>query len=121
MSKKYQKEYKEKYHSENKIVTFPVKKYFYVELERRSAMYDISVNSYAKSIVTNSLNSENVSPITSDRHAFIAEYIRISRGIANNINQIAHKANLDEQIDTDILIQSLKHYEDEFKNFVTKI
>lgn len=117
----YQKNYKSKYYSENRIITFPLKKHFYIDLERRSVFYDQSVNSYTKNIVLSYLNNENLSVITKDKQDIISEYIRISRGIANNINQIAHKANLNEIVDIDVLIKSLKHYEDEFKNLVTKL
>ena len=49
------------------------------------------------------------------------EYLHISRGIANNINQIAYKSNIDEIVDINILINSLKTYEEEFKKFISKV
>jgi hypothetical protein len=116
-----QKEYKNKYYSENKVVSFPLKKYVYVELEAKSVMYDLSVNSYVKSIVTNFLNNDTSTILTSKQQEAIAEYIRISRGIANNINQIAHKTNMGEEFDTQVLLNSLQHYENEFKKFITSL
>ena len=59
--------------------------------------------------------------MTQEQKEFIREYIHISRGIANNINQIAYKSNIDEVIDINILINSLKSYEDEFKKFISKV
>ena len=117
----YQKEYKQKYHSENKIITFPLRNHFYNELLRRSSMYDLSTNSYAKNIVTNALNHDTTSNITTQQQEYISKYIHISRGIANNINQMAHKANIDGKIDISVLIKSLQHYEEEFKNFISKM
>lgn len=116
----YQKNYKQKYNRENKIVSFPMKNHFYNELQRRSSMYDLSVNSYAKNIVTNSLNNDTTSNLTTQEQEYISKYIHISRGIANNINQIAHNSNMGNTIDIDILIKSLKHYEEEFKKFISK-
>jgi len=83
----YQKEYKKRYKQNNKIVSFPLSNIFYEELRRKSLYYDLSVNAYVKHIVTNSLNANNTLPLTSDRVKQIQEYIHISRGIANNINQ----------------------------------
>lgn len=117
----YQKKYKEKYHRENKIVAFPLKKHFYNELSRRSSFYDQSVNTYAKNIVTNFLNNEASSTLTTQQQEFISKYIHISRGIANNINQIAHNTNMGNTIDINVLIKSLRHYEEEFKKFISNI
>lgn len=116
-----QKEYKDRYYNENKIVSFPLKKYVYIELEAKSVMYDLSVNSYCKSIITNFLNNDTSTILSSKQQEAIAEYIRISRGIANNINQIAHKANLGEKIDIQILLNSLAHYEEQFKQFIKSL
>ena len=62
----------------------------------------------------------SVSLLTNESKSYLDEYIRISRGIATNINQIAHKINLGDYVDVRILINSLKYYEDEFKKFITK-
>ncbi len=120
MNNNYQKEYKRSYKQKNKIVTFPLSNIFYEELRKRSIYYDLSVNAYAKHIVTNFLNSDSTALLSKDRAQYIQEYIRITRGVATNINQIAHKTNMGDEIDISILINSLKHYEDEFKKFISK-
>lgn len=120
MSDSYQQNYKKQYREHNKIVSFPLKNIFYDELHKRSIYYDLSINSYAKHIVTNFLNQGSVSLLTNESKSYLDEYIRISRGIATNINQIAHKINLGDYVDVRILINSLKYYEDEFKKFITK-
>lgn len=116
----YQKEYKKSYKQKNKFVTFPLSNIFYDELYKRSVYYDLATNSYAKSIVTNFLNSQTPTKLSEEKKSLIQEYIQISRGIATNINQIAYKTNIGETIDINILINSLKHYEDEFKKFISK-
>lgn len=116
----YQKEYKKLYNEKNKIVTFPLSNAFYTELRKRAIILDIKTNSYAKNIVTEFLNNNVFTTLSSEKKEFIREYIHISRGIANNINQIAHKTNIDSTIDINILISSLKTYEDEFKKFISK-
>ena len=118
--KDYQKEYKKSYNQKNKIVTFPLSVAFYDELKRRAIFLDLKTNSYAKSIVTSYLNNNTLNILSYEQKEFIGEYIRISRGIANNINQIAHQTNIDKQIDIDILINALKTYEEEFKKFISK-
>lgn len=116
----YQKTYKQGYKQLNKFVTFPVKNVFYDELHRRSILHDLSVNAYSKTIVTNFLSTERISVFTKEEQEYINQYIRISRGIATNINQIAYKTNIGEYIDTQILINSLHHFEEEFKKFISK-
>jgi hypothetical protein len=120
MTKTYQKEYKQSYKQKNKIVTFPLSNIFYEQLRKKSIYYDLTVNSYTKTIVTNFLNSDTSGLLSTDRANYIQEYIRISRGIATNINQIAHKTNMEDYIDINILIRSLQHYEEEFKKFISK-
>jgi len=117
----YQKEYKKKYNQENKIITFPLKKPFYDELNKRSLYFDLSVNAYTKTLVTNALNEETISLISTTQKEYVAKYIQISRGIANNINQIAYNSNIGEVVDTGVLIQSLRHYEEEFTKFISKM
>ncbi|XPV67787.1 MAG: plasmid mobilization relaxosome protein MobC [Halarcobacter sp.] len=117
----YQKEYKKQYNEKNKIVTFPLSNAFYSELKKRAYYLDVKTNSYAKNIVTEYLNDNVFRTLTSEKKEIIKEYIHISRGIANNINQIAHKTNIESTVDINILISSLKNYEDEFKKFITKI
>jgi hypothetical protein len=117
---KYQQEYKKLYHEKNKIITFPLTNIFYEELRKKSLSYDLSVNSYAKHIITNFLNKNDKPLLTLEEKEYIEQYIHISRGIANNLNQLTHKTHIGKVVDIDILISSLKHYEDEFKKFVTK-
>ena len=116
----YQKTYKKSYKEINKFVTFPIKNIFYDEIRRRSILHDLSVNAYAKTIVTNFLSTERISVFTKEEQEYVNQYIRISRGIATNINQIAYKTNIGEYIDTKILINSLHHFEEEFKKFISK-
>jgi len=121
MNNNYQKEYKKRYNEKNKIITFPLTNIFYEQLRKKSIYFDLSVNSYAKHLITDYLNSDTSLPLPKEKLELINQYIRISRGIANNINQIAYKSNINETIDIEVLINSLKHYEEEFKNFITKI
>lgn len=120
-AKDYQSSYKKSYNKKNKIVTFPLSNAFFEELRRRAIILDIKTNTYAKNVVTSFLNNEPLVQLTQEKKDYINEYIRISRGIANNINQIAYKTNIDEMIDITILINSLKSYEEEFRKFITKV
>lgn len=120
-AKDYQSSYKKSYNKKNKIVTFPLSNAFFEELRRRAIILDIKTNTYAKNVVTSFLNNEPLVQLTQEKKDYINEYIRISRGIANNINQIAYKTNIDEMIDITILINSLKNYEEEFREFITKV
>jgi len=115
----YQKEYRKTYNEKNKMVTIPLSNAFYNELNKRALYLDFTTNSYAKNIITSFLNDNTFNVLSYEQKDFISDYIRISRSIANNINQIAHNTNMKEQIDINILINSLKTYEDEFKKFIT--
>ena len=117
----YQQNYKKQYNEKNKIITFPLSNAFYTELKRRAVISDIKTNSYAKSILVEYLNNNIFKPLSEEESMYIKEYIHISRGIANNINQLAYKSNINEQVDISILIQSLKAYEEEFKKFIQKV
>lgn len=116
----YQEKYKKSYNDKNKIVTFPLSVAFFDELRKRAMYLDLKTNSYAKSIITAFLNNSTPKTLSYEQKEFINDYIRISRGIANNINQIAHKTNMNEMIDINILINSLRKYEEEFKKFISK-
>lgn len=119
--KDYQSEYKKQYVQKNKIVTFPLSNAFYNELKRRAIIVDLKTNSYSKNIVTSFLNNNVPKTLSKEQKEFIQQYIHISRGIANNINQIAYTCNIGEVIDINILINSLKTYEEEFKKFISKV
>lgn len=121
MNQDYHKEYKKRYNQNNKIITFPLTNIFFEQLRKKSIYFDLSTNTFAKKIVTDFLNNDTSLPLSKEKLELVNEYIRISRGIANNINQLAYKANIDEKIDTDILIDSLKLYEEEFKKHITKL
>jgi hypothetical protein len=121
MNTNYQNEYKRNYNKKNKIVTFPLSNAFYNELKRRAIILDVKTNSYAKNIITSFLNNNVPNTLSAEQKDIIREYIHISRGIANNINQIAYKSNIDEIVDINILINSLKTYEEEFKKFISKV
>lgn len=121
MNTNYQNEYKKNYNLKNKIVTFPLSNAFYNELKRRAVISDVKTNSYAKNIITTFLNNNVPNTLSAEQKEFIKEYIHISRGIANNINQIAYKSNINEIVDVNILINSLKTYEEEFKKFISKV
>jgi len=121
MRENYQSEYKKEYALKKKIVTFPLDNAFYQELSRRSKIIDISVNSFAKSVVTTYLNNEKPIVLTDYQTQQINQYIRISRGIANNINQLAHSSKGGLGVDVNILLQTLKSYEDNFTDIIKKL
>lgn len=74
----------------------------------------------AKKIVLNYLENKPNDFISAEEKELIQQYMRISRSIATNINQIAHNSNLRKYFDVNTIINSLKQYEDEFKSFITK-
>lgn len=121
MREEYQKEYKKEYALKKKIVTFPLDNAFFNELSRRSKIIDTSVNSFAKTVVTTYLNNEKPMILTSYQTEQINQYIRISRGIANNFNQMADNSSNGLGVDINILLQTLKNYEDNFTKIITRL
>ena len=121
MREEYQSQYKKDYALKKKIVTFPLDNAFHMELSRRSKTIDTSINSFAKNIVTTYLNNEKPLMLTSYHQEMISNFIRISRGIANNINQMAHNSNIGISIDINILLQALKNNEDEFTKIIKSL
>lgn len=120
MNKNYQKEYMKNYKKKNKLLTCVLANKQYELLAKKSSYYDLTINAYAKQILTKFLNHNHELPLTKDRVDFIKQYIRISRWVASNINQITKKANIEDTIDISILISLLQNYEKEFKAFITK-
>jgi hypothetical protein len=115
----YLKLYRELHYSKTrKIVTFPLLIEEFVLLQKASSSLRQSSNAFAKNIVTNFLLSYHEPIITDEQKAVIREYIRISRGIANNINQLSYRANIGEYVDVNILFSELKRLEDGFSHFI---
>lgn len=120
--KTYQKNYKKYHYSKTrKIITLPLLIDDYNDLKKRADKVDITVNRMVKDLTLDFLENRPHSFQTSEQKEILKEYIRISRGIATNINQLAHSSNIGQTIDTNILINSLKQYEDEFKSLLSKI
>jgi len=117
----YQKSYK-KYHYKKtrKIITFPLLLEEFETLKTKAEKIGTSSNKLAKEILLNHLEAQPQNFQSKEQLDLIKEYMRISRGIATNINQIAHSSNIGEMVDINILINSLKNYEDEFKALVSK-
>jgi hypothetical protein len=117
----YLKNYKQQYKQNKKIVTFPLLLGDYQVLYDRATHIELSPNKLAKELILAYLSNKQRSFLSKEEKKVIQEYIHISRGIANNINQIAYKSNIGEVIDINILINSLKHYENEFKALIIKL
>jgi len=119
--KEYQKLYKKHhYKTTRKIITFPILNEDFEILKARSHIFGFTANSFSKEVLLNFLHSKSYVLMSEEEQKNLREFIHISRGIANNINQIAHSSNIGEYIDINILAKHLKRYEDEFKNFITK-
>ena len=121
MREEYQKKYKKEYALKKKIITFPLDMPFFTELSRRSILTNITPNTFAKTVVTTYLNNEKPLGLNSYQQEKITEYIRISRGIANNFNQMAHNSNMGFGVDVNILLQTLKSYEDNFSELLKSL
>ncbi len=121
-NKEYLKNYK-RYHygKTRKIVTFPLLLGDYQVLFEKSQKSSMTANAMAKKVVLNYLEDKPQNFQTLEQKEFLQEYMRISRGIATNINQMAHASNMGEYVDINILISSLKQYEDEFRTLLTKL
>lgn len=120
--KNYLRDYKRYHYSQTrKIVTFPLLLDDYEALKLQADAAELKVNKFVKAIVLEHIENNPHRLISKEKLELIQSYIRISRGIANNINQIAYNTNIKEYIDVSILIDSLKRYEDEFRALITKL
>ena len=120
--REYLKNYKKYHYSKTrKVITFPLLLDDYNAFKQRAEDIGISVNKMIKELALNYLENKPQDFQTKEQKALLQEYIRISRGIATNINQMAYSANIGEVVDIKILIGSLKRYEDEFKALLSKI
>ena len=120
--KEYQKNYKQyHYKKTRKVITFPLLLEEYEALQTRADKVGITVNTMSKKLVVDFLENQTSSFQSTEQKQLIQENMRISRGIATNINQIAYNSNIGEIVDINILINSLKKYEDEFKKLLSKV
>jgi len=120
--KTYYKNY-QKYHYKKtrKIVTFALLNDEHQKLKTLADKVGFTANTLAKQITLNHLESVTHTFQTTEQKKLIQEYMRISRGIATNINQMAYSSNIGQSVDITILINSLKKYEDEFKKLLEKV
>lgn len=118
----YLKNYKQYHYGRTrKIVTFPLLTDDFEALKNRADALDMKVSKLVKDVVLNFIENSPNRFMTQEQLELVQSYIRISRGIANNINQIAYQANIGEYIDVNILISALKKYEDEFRLLIAKL
>jgi hypothetical protein len=117
----YQKYYRKYYKTQKKKVTVPLDIEEYNKLESFAKKRDITTNKLSKEILENFINSKSEISIPKEQEKLIKEFIRVSRGIATNINQIAYKSNIQDHIDINLLLNSLKKNEDNFKKLVTDL
>jgi len=118
----YLKNYKQyHYKKTRKIVTFPLLLNDFEKIKSQADNTGMSVNKLVKEMVLNHLESKPNNFQSKEQLELIKEYMRISRGIATNINQMAYSSNIGETVDINILITSLKKYEDEFRTLVSKV
>lgn len=118
----YLKNYKHYHYGRTrKIVTFPLLTDDFETLKNRADALDMKVSKLVKDVVLNFIENTPNRFMTQEQLELVQNYIRVSRGIANNINQIAYKANIGEYIDINILISALKKYEDEFRLLIAKL
>lgn len=120
--KEYQKNYKKYHYNKTRaIVTFPLFEEEHKILRERATKSDLTANKMAKEVLLNFIENKSSHFQTAEQTQFIQEYMRISRGIATNINQMAHSSNIGKMVDITILIDSLKKYEDEFRHLISKL
>lgn len=116
----YMKYYRQYYKTKKSIVTFAIDNNEFDKLKKFALSKDMSVNSLAKEILSHFVDTTKNISLSIQQEEIIKDYIRVNRGIANNINQIAFKTNIGEYIDINILLKSLKDNEDKFKALIQK-
>lgn len=118
----YLKAYKKYHYSKTrKIVTFPLLLKEFELLKAKAEQGEVTANTLAKEITLSYLENTPLQFFTAEQKEILQQYIRISRNIGNNINQLSHSSNIGERINVEILLDSLKHYEYEFKHLITNL
>lgn len=117
----YNKLYKDNYYLKTrKIITFALLNDEYEKLSKVATNLGISSNSYAKNIVLNFLENRPYTELSSTQKELINTFIRQTRGVANNINQIAHQTNLNGVfLNHEMLLHEVKKLEDNFISLVS--
>jgi len=112
----YNKLYKDNYYLKTrKIVTFALLNDEYEKLSKVADTLELTPNSYAKNIVINFLESRPYNELSSTQKDLIQSFIRQTRGVANNINQIAYQTNRNGVfLNSEMLLHEMKKLEDNF-------
>jgi len=120
--KEYLRSY-QKYHyrKTRKMVTFALLNEEHKKFKKQADKVGVTANTLAKNIVLNYIENTPNNFSSIEQKELLKEYMRISRGIATNINQMAHSSNIGDYVDVNILINSLKNYENEFKKLLSKL
>lgn len=115
--KTYIKEYQKSYYREKKRFTVTVSKSEYAKLEKLSKKEGKKPSALFKEFALRQMDESYYIPLRIESK--LAEFVRSIRGIANNINQIAHNTNISSAyFSTEDFFSVLKSLEDRVVNFV---
>lgn len=112
----YQREYREQYKTKYKYLSVGMPMDDYKRIERAAKKHKKKPTPFFRELAFSALDSHEVMPVTLIEQ--LNEHNRLIRNMANNLNQMAHKANIFGEVDKDMVFDHLKQLDAQIKRFV---
>lgn len=112
----YQKAYKAKYNTRHKRVSVTLTLAEYRQLKEAAKQQKTKPTSLLKELAFASLNDTDLQP--TELVDKLNEHNRLVRSIANNLNQIAHHANIFSEVDKKTVFDHLRKLHTQVEYFI---
>lgn len=112
----YQKAYKLKYNKRHKNVNVSLTLAEYKQLCAVSKLHDMKPTTMLRELALSKLNDTELA--TADVIAALNEHNRLVRSIANNLNQMAHHANIFSEVDKATVFNHLRQLHEQVAEFI---
>ncbi len=113
--KNYQKNYKEKYNKTHHSVNVTLSLKEYKSLQKFAEQENSKPTTVLKELAFAQMNKQTVYP--SELLTLLQEHNRLVRSIANNLNQIAHHANIFHEVDKKTVFDHLRQLHIQIEQF----
>lgn len=114
--KEYQRAYKEKYRQSHKGVHVTLTLDEYQQIMQLAEQHNLKIPSMLKQLAFTQLGGQQ--PVPSALLDLIQEHNRLVRSIANNLNQLAHSANIFQEVDQKLVFDHLRELHNQMDAFV---
>ena len=112
----YFRDYRKQYNKQNKYVNVRLEMKDFKRLEARAKKLKKPTSVYLRELAFAQMDGGTIIP--PEFEEAIKEHNRLIRNIANNLNQLAHSANIFKEVDQAIVFQHLRDLDDKVKSYI---